>query len=114
MSGAVAETGSFIDERAIDDALTAAATKDAVRVREILAKARELDGLDMDEVAVLSSISDPELMAELFADGARLQGGHLRRAPRALRPALHQQPVQQRLPLLRLPRDATRTCIAAP
>jgi len=61
------ETGSFIDERVIDDALQAAATKDAARVREILAKARELGGLDMDEVAVLSSVSDPELLGELFA-----------------------------------------------
>lgn len=67
---AVVETGEFIDEAAIEQAMTAAATKDAARVREILAKARELGGLDMDEVAVLSSISDPELLAELF-DTAR-------------------------------------------
>ena len=73
-------------------------------MREILAKARELNGLEMDEVAVLSSVSDPELLGELFDDGARRQGRHLRRAPRALRPALHLQPLQQRLPLLRLPR----------
>ncbi len=66
MSGAVAETGSFIDERVIDEALRAASTKDAGRVREILAKARDLGGLDMDEVAVLSSVSDPELLGELF------------------------------------------------
>ena len=46
--------------------MQAAATKDAARVRDILAKARELNGLDMDEVAVLSSISDPELLGELF------------------------------------------------
>ncbi|HTX70562.1 MAG TPA: [FeFe] hydrogenase H-cluster radical SAM maturase HydG, partial [Thermoleophilia bacterium] len=64
---AVAETGEFIDEAAVAQAMQAAATKDAVRVRAILAKARELHGLEMDEVAVLSSISDPELMAELFA-----------------------------------------------
>ena len=63
---AVVETGAFIDEAAIAQAMQAAATKDAVRVREILAKASELDGLDMDEVAVLSSVSDPELLAELF------------------------------------------------
>ena len=60
---AVVETGSFIDESAIDDALHAAATKDAGRVREILAKARELGGLEMDEVAVLSSVSDPSCSA---------------------------------------------------
>ena len=64
---AVVETGTFIDEAAIDEALHSASTKDAVRVREILAKAKELDGLSMDEVAVLSSVSDPELLAELFA-----------------------------------------------
>ena len=64
---AVATTGTFIDEAAIGEAMRSAATKDAGRVREILAKARELDGLAMDEVAVLSSVSDPELLAELFA-----------------------------------------------
>jgi 2-iminoacetate synthase len=64
---AVVETGEFIDEAAIANAMQSAATKDAARVREILTKARELNGLEMDEVAVLSSISDPELMAELFA-----------------------------------------------
>ena len=63
---AVVETGAFIDEAAIDEAMHSAATKDAVRVREILAKAGELKGLDMDEVAVLSSVSDPELLGELF------------------------------------------------
>ena len=62
----VAEQGTFIDEARIDEALQSAATKDAGRVREILAKARELKGLDMDEVAVLTSISDPELLSELF------------------------------------------------
>ena len=66
MSAGVVETGSFIDEAAIKEALKAASTKDATRVREILAKARELGGLDMDEVAVLSSVSDPELLGELF------------------------------------------------
>ncbi len=40
---------------------------DAGRVREVLAKARELKGLDAGEVAALSAISDPELLGELFA-----------------------------------------------
>ena len=64
---AVLETSGFIDEDAIEEALHAASTKDAGRVREILAKAGELNGLEMDEVAVLSSVSDPELLGELFA-----------------------------------------------
>jgi len=63
---AIPETGAFIDEPAIDEAMRAAATKDAGRVREILAKASELHGLAMDEVAVLPSISAPQLLGELF------------------------------------------------
>jgi 2-iminoacetate synthase len=63
---ALPETGTFIDEAAIGDALRAASTKDAGRVREILAKAGELKGLGMDEVAVLTSVSDPQLLGELF------------------------------------------------
>src|SRR5450830_922617 len=70
MTAGVVDKGTFINGPAIDDALRAAATKDASRVREILAKARELNGLEMDEVAVLSSVSDPELLGELF-DAAR-------------------------------------------
>lgn len=70
MTTSVRETGEFIDEAAIGRALEAAATKDAGRVRAVLARARELKGLEMDEVAVLTSVSDPELLAELF-DTAR-------------------------------------------
>jgi len=62
-----AQTGSFIDEGRIHQALGAAADKDAGRVREVLGKARELGGLEMQDVAVLSSVSDPELLGELFA-----------------------------------------------
>jgi 2-iminoacetate synthase len=57
---------TFIDETAIHTALQAAATKDAARVRDILSRARELKGLPMDDVAVLTSVSDPELLAEMF------------------------------------------------
>ena len=70
MTTGVVDSGTFIDEAAIAEALQAAAIKDAGRVREIFAKARELKGLSMDEVAVLSSVSDPALLAELF-DTAR-------------------------------------------
>jgi 2-iminoacetate synthase len=63
----VTQTGSFIDELRIEQALAAAADKDAGRVREVLDKAGELKGLDMEDVAVLSSVSDPELLGELFA-----------------------------------------------
>jgi len=61
------ETGSFIDEGRVQEALGAAADKDAAHVRDVLAKAGELKGLEMEDVALLSSISDPELLGELFA-----------------------------------------------
>ena len=58
---------TFIDEGAIISALIAGARADAGRVREILAKAGEAHGLELDEVAALTTISDPDLLGELFA-----------------------------------------------
>jgi 2-iminoacetate synthase len=55
-----------IDEAAIQSAL-ATATADPVRVREVLARARELHGLDPADVAVLAAVKDEALLAELFA-----------------------------------------------
>lgn len=57
---------AIIDEQEIEEILTRAQRHDEARVREILTKARELHGLDMDEMAVLMQVSDPELLAELF------------------------------------------------
>ena len=67
------QTSAFIDEGAIDEALGGAATKDAGRLREILAKARDLGGLEMGEVAALTSISDPDLLGELFATARQIK-----------------------------------------
>lgn len=64
------ETVDFIDEPAIGRALQAGDTRDAGRVREILAKGLELKGLALEDVAALSTISDPQLLGELF-DAAR-------------------------------------------
>ncbi len=61
------ETGKFIDEGRVQEALGAATDKDAGHARAVLDKARDLKGLEMEDVAVLSSISDPELLGELFA-----------------------------------------------
>ena len=58
---------TFIDEGAIITALIGGARADAGRVREILAKASEAHGLELAEVAALTTISDPDLLAELFA-----------------------------------------------
>jgi len=58
-------TTHIIDEERISRALTHA-DKSAGRVREVLAKAAELKGLNADDVATLATVSDPELIAELF------------------------------------------------
>jgi 2-iminoacetate synthase len=56
----------FINEQKIWDVLEA--NKNAVfeRVKEVLAKARLMKGLNLEDVAVLTGISDPEMLAELF------------------------------------------------
>jgi 2-iminoacetate synthase len=62
----VTTNSAFIDEPVIVKTLERAAT-DAAAVREVLAKARQLGGLDDAEMAVLMSVSDPELLGDLFA-----------------------------------------------
>ncbi|HHN46321.1 MAG TPA: [FeFe] hydrogenase H-cluster radical SAM maturase HydG, partial [Planctomycetes bacterium] len=57
----------IVDDAAIERVLALRAACDAVRVGEVLAKAKELHGLDMEEAAVLMGISDPGLLAELFS-----------------------------------------------
>ncbi len=67
MAIAHTESSAFIDEAQINATLAKHADKDAAHVREVLAKALELKGLDADDIAILAAISDPELMGELFA-----------------------------------------------
>jgi len=55
-----------IDDAAIASAIDRQRRADAVRVREVLARALELKGLEADDVAALMSVSDPELLRELF------------------------------------------------
>ncbi len=54
-----------IDESKIITALETTA-EDAIRVREVLAKAAEMKGLDAAEATVLMCIESPELLEELF------------------------------------------------
>lgn len=63
----------IIRERQIEEILTNNRKRDASLVREILARARELKGLPMEDVAVLAEISDPELLAELFATARQVK-----------------------------------------
>jgi len=57
---------NFIHEARISEILEANKRADSVRVREVLTKAREMKGLETDEVAVLTGISEPALLQELF------------------------------------------------
>jgi 2-iminoacetate synthase len=61
------ESAMVIDEAAIGAALERHRHADAVQVREVIAKARGMNGLDGDEIAALSTVSDPDLLGELFA-----------------------------------------------
>jgi 2-iminoacetate synthase len=57
---------NFIDENAIRGDLEATARSENGRAREIIAKARELKGLDSAEVATLLQCSDPTVLEEMF------------------------------------------------
>lgn len=61
---------TFIDEAAIAALLAPEKPPEPQRVRELLAKARHLDGLAADEVATLAAVEEPALLEELF-DAAR-------------------------------------------
>jgi 2-iminoacetate synthase len=62
---------NWIDEAEIDAAMRRGGAASPVEVREVLAKARELKGLNLHDVSVLASIEDPELLDELFTTAKR-------------------------------------------
>jgi len=63
----IEERADFINEREIADLLAESRSPDPAQVRELLAKAREMRGLTMDEVACLSHVECPQLLSELFS-----------------------------------------------
>ena len=63
---AVAEQAAYINDQAIFDCLSHTAQPEPARVRDLFAKAREMQGLTFDEVATLIALQDPELTEELF------------------------------------------------
>ncbi len=56
----------FIDEQKVWDVLAENKNPDFSRIREVLVKAAEMKGLDLADVAILTNISDPSMLAELF------------------------------------------------
>ena len=62
-----------IDETAIQATLESIAHPDSARIRAILEKGLLMKGLELKEVAELSSVSDPELLGELFTAARRVK-----------------------------------------
>ena len=63
----------MIDEAQIEETLKRALRPDHKQVGDILEKALEMKGLDADEVAVLTGISDPDQIAGLFDAAQRIK-----------------------------------------
>ncbi len=61
------QRADFINQQETETLLAPRPHPEAPRVRELLAKAREMHGLSMDEVACLSFVDSPELLAEIFS-----------------------------------------------
>jgi 2-iminoacetate synthase len=61
------ERADFINEQEIEGILGPRKHPAPTRVRELLVKAREMHGLTMDEVATLSFVDSPELLAEIYS-----------------------------------------------
>ncbi len=57
---------NFIDEAAIEKQLQAAENPEPGRAKNVIDKARELHGLEMEDVAVLLQCKDPEIVCEMF------------------------------------------------
>lgn len=63
----------IINENTIQATLAQASSEDVVRVREILSKALEGRGLDLQDVAHLTAIKNPELLQELFTAAKKVK-----------------------------------------
>jgi len=57
----------------VESLLTKRSRPTPARVRELLAKARELHGLSMEDVACLTLVENPELLAEIFGTARKIK-----------------------------------------
>jgi 2-iminoacetate synthase len=67
------ERADFINDVEIETILAQHKRPEPAKVRELLAKAREMRGLSMDEVATLSFVESPELLQEIFATAKQIK-----------------------------------------
>jgi len=67
------ERADFINEQEIETTLAPQKRPEPFRVRELLAKARELNGLSLSEVACLSFVESPELLDEIYSTAKRIK-----------------------------------------
>ena len=58
---AIAEQATYINDQAILDCLSRTAAPEPARVRDLFAKAKEMQGLTFDETATLIALQDPSL-----------------------------------------------------
>ncbi len=67
------ERADFINEHRIEEMLASRLRPEPARVRELLVKARAMQGLSIDEVACLSFVDQPELLAEIFSTAKQIK-----------------------------------------
>jgi 2-iminoacetate synthase len=67
------QRADFINEQEIEGLLAPRSCPEPARVRELLAKARELRGLSMDEVICLTLVDNPELLAEIYSTAKEIK-----------------------------------------
>ncbi|MCF6356987.1 MAG: [FeFe] hydrogenase H-cluster radical SAM maturase HydG [Draconibacterium sp.] len=66
-------SADFINEKEIWKAIEENKNPDFEQIKEVLAKASEMKGLNLSDVAVLTSISDPGMLAKLFETANRVK-----------------------------------------
>lgn len=69
----VEDRADFINPDEIEALLTKRSRPAPAKVRELLAKARELHGLTMEDVACLTLVDNPDLLAEIFSTARKIK-----------------------------------------
>jgi 2-iminoacetate synthase len=67
------ERADFINPEEVEALLSKRARPTPAKVRELLAKARELHGLSMEDVACLTLVENPDLLAEIFSTARKIK-----------------------------------------